>query len=197
MDNLVSAKFFAEALNQKDTTIRQYIHKGILAKEFNGLMDINNPLNYKFIVRKNGGNLDVFKRTDTNIGKKCENKSEFEDIELEKKKADLLLVQRNAELKLYELEKKAGNSLPLDVVATIQTIMFQTVLSEFLLETEKMVQMTVQEFGGNRADTVKITNKLRASFDKTLDIVKKKCKTKFEIAVNEYSEVRSRGERKV
>lgn len=197
MDNLVSAKFFAEALKQKDTTIRQYIHKGILVKEFNGLMDINNPLNYKFIVRKNGGNLDVFKMNDANIVKKSENNMDFEDIELEKKKADLLLVQRNAELKLYELEKKAGNSLPLDVVSTIQTIMFQTVLSEFLLEIEKMVQMTVQEFGGNRSDTVKITNKLRTSFDKTLGIVKEKCKTKFEIAVNEYSEVRSRGERKV
>ena len=198
MDNFVSIKFFANAMRIKEGTVSVYLHKGILVKDkMNNLIDISDPINKKFIVKKNGGNLDVFKRTDANIVKKTENNTEFEDIELEKKKADLLLVQRNAELKLYELEKKAGNSLPLNVVSNITIITMQTILSEFLLECEKMVSTCVQEFGGSRADTVRLSNKLRSSFDKTVKIAQEKCESKIEIAVSDYSEVRSRGERKV
>lgn len=117
-------------------------------------------------------------------------------FELRKKEAELMVVERNAELKQYELEKKAGNTLPLDMTTKIVVIITQTILSKFLLESEKMVKLAVEEMGGTRADTVRITNKLNASFVKTVKIAETECNNKIELAVSQYSEVRSRGERK-
>lgn len=120
----------------------------------------------------------------------------FLDMEVKKKEAELLLVQRNAELKQYELEKKAGNTLPLDLTTKIVVIIAQTILSKFLMESENMVALAVEEFGGNRSDTVRISNKLKTSFVKTVEIAENECSNKIELVVSQYSEVRSRGERK-
>lgn len=117
-------------------------------------------------------------------------------FEMRKKEAELLVIERRAELSQYELEKKAGNTLPLDLTTKIVVIIAQTILSKFLLEAENMVALAVEEFGGTRADTVRISNKLKTSFVKTVQIAETECNNKIELAVTQYSEVRSRGERK-
>lgn len=124
-----------------------------------------------------------------------ENRS-YKNLDLRKRAAETELVERNAELRQWELEKKAGNTLPLDITTKVITILAQTVLSKFLLEAENMVRLCVEEFGGARADTVRLTNKLRTSFTKTVEIARDESTKKIETAVSEYSEVRSRGERK-
>lgn len=118
------------------------------------------------------------------------------EMERRKKEADVRLVERNAELKQMELEKKAGNTLPLDLVNKILVINLQSILTNFLLETENMVTVTVEELGGNRADVVRITHKLNQIFKKTVEVTKSNTLREIESAVSEYSEVRSRGERK-
>ena len=117
-------------------------------------------------------------------------------LDLRKKEAEVSLVERNAELKQYELEKKAGNTLPLDITTKIIVINTQTILNKFLLECENMVSLVVEEFGGTRADNVRITNKLKTAFTKIVDIARTETNNKIENSITEYSEVRSRGERK-
>jgi hypothetical protein len=116
--------------------------------------------------------------------------------EIRKKEAELSLVERNAELKKMELEKKAGNTLPLDLVRKIEVINFQTILNTFLTESRNMATIMVERFGGSRSDVVEIEKKLNIQFKKTVETIKKNVDREIENAVSEYSEVRSRGERK-
>ena len=116
--------------------------------------------------------------------------------EMRKKEAEVTLVERNAELKQWELEKKAGNTLPLELVKRILVINTQGILINMNSEIENMVNIAVEELGGARADSVRITNKLRTIFKKTIDVTKDRINQEIVTAVSEYSEVRSRGERK-
>lgn len=116
--------------------------------------------------------------------------------ELRKKEAEVQLVERNAELRQMELEKKAGNTLPLDLVRKIEVINFQSILNNFLLETKNMATVMVEKFGGTRSDVVEIETKLNQIFKRTVETAKKNVAKEIESAVMEYSEVRSRGERK-
>jgi hypothetical protein len=120
----------------------------------------------------------------------------FLQYELRKKEAEVTLVERNAELKQMELEKKAGNTLPLDLIRKIEVINFQSLLNTFLLETKNMATVIVEKFGGTRTDVVEIENKLNHIFKRTVETTKKNVDIEIENAVSEYTEVRSRGERK-
>ncbi|MFO0090039.1 MAG: hypothetical protein ACK518_04485 [bacterium] len=120
----------------------------------------------------------------------------FLQYELRKKEAEVTLVERNAELKQMELEKKAGNTLPLDLIRKIEVINFQSLLNNFLLETKNMATVMVEKYGGTRSDVVDIENKLNQIFKRTVETTKKNVDKEIEAAVSEYTEVRSRGERK-
>jgi hypothetical protein len=117
--------------------------------------------------------------------------------DMRKREADVKLVERNAELKQMELEKKAGNTLPLDLVKRICVINFQSILNNFLLEVGNMATVTVEELGGSRSDTVRISNKLNVIFKKTVESTKLSVAQEIDRAVSEYTEIRSRGERKI
>lgn len=118
------------------------------------------------------------------------------EFDLRKKEAEVKLVERNSELKQMELEKKAGNTLPLDLVRKIEVINFQSILNSFLLETKNMATVMVERFGGTRSDVVEIETKLNQIFKRTVETTKKNVDKEIESAVAEYSEVRSRGEKK-
>ena len=128
--------------------------------------------------------------------KAAEQRASLVELELRKKTADVVFTERQAELKQYELEKKAGNTLPLDITTKIIVILTQTILNKFLLEVDNMVSITVEELGGNRADTVRISNKLNIAFGKIVENAETETMNKIENAVSQHSEERSRGERK-
>ncbi len=120
----------------------------------------------------------------------------FQQMEFRKKEADVKLAERSAELKQMELEKKAGNTLPLDLVRKIEVINFQNLLNSLLNETKNMATVMVEKFGGTRSDVVEIETKLNQIFKRTVETTKKNVDREIESAVSEYTEVRSRGERK-
>lgn len=118
------------------------------------------------------------------------------DYDMRKKKADAEYREREAELKRMQLEKLAGNTLPLDMTKRILHINCQAILIQFLASVENMVGITVEELGGTRADNVRITTELKNVFKKTVENCSKNAEREIEVAVAEYSELRSRGERK-
>jgi hypothetical protein len=121
---------------------------------------------------------------------------ELKDYETRKKRADAEYRERESELKKMQLEKIAGNTLPLDLVKKIVTINCQAILIQFMSSIENMVSVTVEELGGNRADNVRIMNRLKVEFKKVVDNCGQNAGREIENAVSEYSEVRSRGERR-
>jgi hypothetical protein len=121
---------------------------------------------------------------------------ELKDYDTRKRRADAEYRERESELKRMQLEKIAGNTLPLDLCHKLISINCQAILIQMMSSLENMVAVTVEELGGNRADNVRITNKLKIEFKKTVDNCRKNAERECDNAVAEYSEVRSRGERK-
>lgn len=118
------------------------------------------------------------------------------DIEIRKKKADLRLIERNAEIKEAQLEKIAGNTVPLDLMMSLIAINFKAIFKSFHSQSKNMASTMVQRLGGTNDDL----NEIMKEIEKTLDYVRVKSKEKSQMDVDrlveEYSEVRSRGERK-
>lgn len=121
---------------------------------------------------------------------------ELLDYDLRQRKANAEYKERESELKQMQLEKIAGNTLPLDLTKKILKINCQAILVQFLSSVENMVAVTVEELGGVRADNVRITNELKKIFKKTVENCEKNADREIENAVAEYSEIRARGERK-
>jgi hypothetical protein len=128
--------------------------------------------------------------------KLSEHRIALAELDYRQKMANAEYKEREAELKQIQLEKIAGNTLPLDVTKTILKVNLQAILIEFLSSVENMVALTVEELGGTRADNVRITKELKVMFKKTVQNSSDNANRDIEIAVAEYSETRSRGERK-
>ena len=120
----------------------------------------------------------------------------FLDMEVRKKQADLSVVERNAEIKQMQLEKIAGNTLPLDITKTLLKVNLQSIMKTFKAELENIATISVEILGGTREDLVRITNEQDLILSKLIKIAKSNADLEIERIVNEYSEVRSRGERK-
>lgn len=120
----------------------------------------------------------------------------FQQLELRKKEADVLLVERTSELKQIQLEKIAGNTLPLDITTNLLKINLQSIFKTFSIEMENMATISVETLGGSRADLVKITNAQNIMLKKIVETAKINANQEIEIYLQEYSETRSRGERK-
>jgi hypothetical protein len=118
------------------------------------------------------------------------------DYDLRQRRANAEYKERESELKKMQLEKIAGNTLPLDLTKNILKINCQAILIQFLSSIENMVAVTVEELGGVRSDNVRITNELKKIFKKTVETCEKNAEREIENAVQEYSEVRARGERR-
>ena len=117
-------------------------------------------------------------------------------LELRQKTANAEYKEREAELKQIQLEKIAGNTLPLDLVDTILTINLQTIFKVFSSELENIATISVEILGGSREDLVRITNSQSVILNKLVETAKTNANFEIDRAVAEYSEVRARGERK-
>ena len=119
------------------------------------------------------------------------------EFDRRKKEAEVRLVERKAELAQWELEKKAGNTLPLDMIEKVVGINYKAVFKSIHSQTKNIAMVMVQQLGGSKDDLNSIMIELENIFDKTVKDAEKKSSVDIEKLIDEYSEVRSRGERKV
>lgn len=122
---------------------------------------------------------------------------ELLNLDKRKREAEVKLVERNAELKQWELEKKAGNTLPLDMIEKVVGINYKAVFKSIHSQTKNIAMVMVQQLGGSKDDLNSIMIELENILDKTVKDAEKKSAVDIEKLIDEYSEVRSRGERKV
>jgi hypothetical protein len=120
----------------------------------------------------------------------------FQELELRKKEADVLFVERQSELKQIQLEKIAGNTLPLDITTNLLKINLQQIFKTFSIELENLATISVETLGGTRADLVRITNAQNAMLKKIVETAKVNANQEIEIYLQEYTETRGKGERK-
>ena len=119
------------------------------------------------------------------------------NFEMRKKEAEVQLVERNAELKQYELEKKAGNTLPLDMIEKVIGINYKAVFKSVHSQIKNIAMVMVQQLGGSKEDLQSVMIEMENILDVTVKDSQKKAKIDIQKMIDEYSEVRSRGEKRV
>lgn len=205
----LSIKELANATGQKEATIRQHILRKLIIKGKDGLIDVDKDKNKSYVNEKTQGKglyativnapaaekkgKDDAKDSLKGVLQQSESESFYQDIEKRKKIAELDVVERNAELKRMELEKRAGNLLPVEVVGKIFTLNLQSIFKSIEGEFENIASVTC---GGDRARLASVTKQQREILDRAIRKAKEDALVEIENAIGEYQDTRGRGERK-
>lgn len=126
---------------------------------------------------------------------KRHNKSLLE-IDIAKRQADLHNVQRTAEIKQMQLEKIMGNTLPLDQVMSLMAINYKAIFKSFHSQLKNIASTMVQNLGGSKDDLNAIMIELEQVLNHIKETSKENSNDDIDRLIEEYSQVRSRGERK-
>lgn len=118
------------------------------------------------------------------------------DYDLRLKKANAISKEREAELKTMEIEKKMGNTIPLDKVISLMAINYKAIFKSFHANLKNIASTTVHSLGGTNDDLHNVMKELEESLNHIIEKSKEKAAHDVDMLVQEYSEVRSRGERK-
>jgi hypothetical protein len=189
-------------------TAKKNAQRGKIIKGTDGKIDTDNAVNRLFLDKKKAQNINkpnpVVAQNDVSKTKKpverptglTAQQKQYADIDLRTKIAAAETKEREAELKRLQLEKLAGNLLPVDQVEKIIVVNVQAILKNFRSERDNMALVMVERFGGSRKDLVEITTALDKIMDVVISKAEKDANYELDIAVSQYQEVRSRGERK-
>jgi hypothetical protein len=176
-----------------------------LHKDADGFIDTENPINklliselkLKIETNKVGKSNDektitVKKSNTVNTNGLTESQKQYADIDYRTRVATAETKEREAELKRIQLEKMAGNLLPVELVQSILVINIQNLIKNFEGELENMASIYITD----RELLSIATTKQKELLAKI--VLKSKEDAMFEIenSINEYQEVRGRGERK-
>lgn len=114
-----------------------------------------------------------------------------------KLQADTLLQEARAEKENLNLEKAAGKLIPVDLVFDILNIHNHDIFATFQNDAENLASVYCDILaGGDRKKLSEITTKLSEKLDDVVRRAKEVSMSSLEMAIGDYQEVRSRGEKK-
>ena len=157
---------------------------------------------YEEVVEKVEPKVERFTKVETPAEKKAREKQNEEDAELvdwkkRKEKADALKAERQAELAQLQVEKLMGSLMPVDLAEMMLKINIQDIFRTFEIELHNMASIYCDILaGGDRKKLAEIVSKLRLKLNEVIKRVEETAAQEIENAIEEYAEVRSRGERK-
>lgn len=146
--------------------------------------------------------VQIFTKQETPAQEKRRKKQNEEDAEsvnwdARKKKADALKAERAAELAQLQVEKMMGNLMPVDLVEMILKVNIQDIFKTFENELINLGSIYCDILaGGNRDKLSELITKLRLKLNETIKRIESTAAQEIENTVEDYAEVRSRGERK-
>lgn len=193
-------KEFADAYGIKESTVKSYIFRKQLQRDANGLIDTENDRNKLFILEmqlKPNGKKKVEKEVVSKSKKEVQQKISFEekqiiDLDHRKRIAETEAKERESELKRIQLEKIAGNLMPVELVEKILVINIQSIFKNFESEMENLARVYVPD----RDLLAQAISDQKELLSKIIAKTKEDSSIEIENAINEYQETRSRGERK-
>jgi len=194
-------KDFASAYKQKANTVKSWVQRGKLIKGADGFIDTENPINKSLISEmqlKVNANLIGVK-----VGKKQKDSKDndvplnatqkvYLDLDLRKKIAETETAERQSELKRMDIEKKAGKSMPVELVEKIFSINIQSIFKNMEAEYENIASLYVLD----RKELSIVMEKQKVILSKAIEKSKEDARFEIESAIIDYQEVRSRGEKK-
>lgn len=193
-------KEFADAYGIKESTVKSYIFRKQLQRDANGLIDTENDRNKLFILEmqlKPSGKKKIEKEVVSKSKKEVQQKISFEekqiiDLDHRKRIAETEAKERESELKRIQLEKIAGNLMPVELVEKILVINIQSIFKNFESEIENLARVYVPD----RDLLAQAISDQKELLSKIIAKTKEDSSIEIENAINEYQETRSRGERK-
>ena len=129
--------------------------------------------------------------------KQNEEDQESSDWDKRKKRADALKAERAAELAQLQVEKMMGNLMPVDLVEMILKVNIQDIFKTFENELINLASIYCDILaGGDRDKLSEIIKKLRSKLNDTVERVRQTAAQEVQNTVEDYAEVRNRGEKK-
>lgn len=114
-----------------------------------------------------------------------------------KLQADTLLQEAKAEKEILNLQKLAGKLIPIDLVFNILNIHNHDIFATFQNDAENLASVYCDILaGGDRKKLAEISTKLSERLNDAVRRAKEVSVSSLEAAIDDYSEVRSRGEKK-
>ena len=200
---------FAAICGVSRNAINTYIGRRKINVLRNKLIDPTDELNKVFVkLRKQKSRNRVpvpinrtTKRKNENITKPgSKSKSDdSDDDEWYKRKmiADAIKAETDSELKKLQLEKMMGKLIPVDLMHGIFKINVQNVFRSFENELVNLASIYTDILaGGDRSKLSEIVDVMRQNLSRIIKETKNNAAKEIEGVINEYSETRSRGERK-
>ena len=187
----------ANATGQTEGTVRKHIEREKVKKSRDGTINADTDFNKAYInaVTKGAGLFGAIVKEVIVDGKKTVlEKPERalsasaqinQDLELRKRRADTDLKERESEIKRIQLEKQAGNLLPIDMVEKVMIINFQSVFKNLDSELENIASIYTQRFGGTRKDVAEIVVLSRGVLAKAIEQAKKEANHEIENVIKE------------
>lgn len=201
---IFSIREFGESVGMSYDTTKKNVQRGNIIKGDNGKIDSENPINKLFLNTQKGvvgtkqqhkeAVLKEKKAVERPTGLTAEQKV-YNDLDLRTRIAAAEVKERESELKRIQLEKLAGNLLPVDLCEKIISINIQAVFKGFESEMENMASIYNEEFGGDRKTLVNIIRKQREVFARAIAKASKDAKYELENAVNDFQDTKTRGQR--
>ena len=199
-----SVKDFVKSFAIKEGTVKSWLHRKKLHKDSEGLIDTENPVNKLLIsemqLKSNGNLLASSNKKTKQVEVKneqleiplTESQKQYQEIDYRTRVATAEAKEREAELKRIQLEKIAGNLLPIDIAESIFTINIQSIFRNFESELENLASIYVPD----RSILSDVIQKQKELLVKIIEKSKEDAFISIENAINDYAETRSRGERK-
>lgn len=122
--------------------------------------------------------------------------AELREIELKIKKANLLKLQKSNQLSELEINKREGKLIPFDAVKTFFLFTVETFIKTYSQESKSLTNIMVNRFGGGKKELIEVQKDLQAKLESIKSNTVKEIEKGIENIIDEYSEVRGRGERK-
>lgn len=198
-------KDFAIAYGIKESTVKSYVHRKQLQRDADGYIDTENDKNRLFILdlglKKETGKVSQVAEKETKKSKvvaserptgQTESQKQYLDLDLRTRIATAEAKEHESALKRMQLEKMAGNLLPVDLVENIFVINLQTIFKTFEGELENIASLFVTD----RKELTEVMVKQKELLAKVIEKAKSDAMHEIDNAIDEYKEVRSRGERK-
>ena len=223
MSKLLKFSELAKALGLTNASISMAIkNKTLIPEENQKRIDINSQINKLWIERQiaSGRDFDlnnIFKKTNDYKQKlKEENKEQnsnqtselnnskkrtitvddIRKIELKKKIAELKRTENAVILDQLKIEKQEGRLIPFDAVQNFFLFVVETFSKTFSQESKSIANIMVNRLGGERKHLIEIQKDLSIKLEELKEQSIKDALSGLDNIVDEYKEVRSRGEKK-
>jgi len=209
----VTRNEFAAICNVAVNLINTYVGRKKINVLPNKLIDTEDVLNKifsqnrkKLAIKKKGESKKIVSKKTTpdkpepkNRKTRAQKKEEefIDNLSLRKLTADTEKSERDNELKKIQLEKMMGKLIPVDLVHGILKINVQNVFISFENELINLASIYCDIMaGGDRSKLSEIIDLMRQNLHRIISETKNNAAKEIEGVINEYSETRSRGEKK-